>query len=156
MKTIEQWLDEYDESHKNRINKILHWICVPLIVLSLVGMLWSIPLPLGIDNFLFKPNWALVLIVFVLIYYFLLSFKLSLGMLLVSVAMIIILEALSGLPAPLWLISLVVFVIAWIGQFIGHKFEGKSPSFFKDVQFLLIGPLWLLSFIYRKLGISYS
>lgn len=156
MKTIEQWLDEYDESHKNRINKILHWICVPLIVLSLVGMLWSIPLPLGIDNFLFKPNWALVFIVFVLIYYFLLSFKLSLGMLLVSVAMIIILEALSGLPAPLWLISLVVFVIAWIGQFIGHKFEGKSPSFFKDVQFLLIGPLWLLSFIYRKLGISYS
>lgn len=156
MLTIEQWLDEYDKSHKNRINKILHWICVPLIVLSLLGILWSIPIPLGIDNLLFSPNWALVFIVFVLIYYFLLSVKLGIGMLLVSAAMIIILEALSGLPIPLWLISLVVFILAWTGQFIGHKFEGKSPSFFKDLQFLLIGPLWLLSFIYRKLGISYS
>jgi len=155
MLTIEQWLDEYNESHQNRVNKILHWICVPLIVLSLLGMLWSIPVPVGIDNLLFKPNLALVFIVFVLIYYFLLSVKLSIGMLLVSAAMILILQTLSGFNTSLWLISLVVFVIAWIGQFIGHKIEGKSPSFFKDLQFLLIGPLWLLSYVYRKLGIQY-
>jgi uncharacterized membrane protein YGL010W len=42
-----------------------------------------------------------------------------------------------------------------VGQFIGHKIEGKKPSFFKDILFLLIGPLWLLSFIYKKVGISY-
>lgn len=155
MRTIEQWLDEYNASHNNRINKILHWICVPLIVFSLVGMLWSISIPLGIDNLPFNLNWALVFIVFVLIYYLMLSVALSMGMLLVCAAMIIILDALSGLSAPLWLISLVVFVAAWIGQFIGHKFEGKSPSFFKDVQFLLIGPLWLLSCVYRRLGIRY-
>ena len=51
--------------------------------------------------------------------------------------------------------SLIIFVIAWIGQFIGHKIEGKKPSFFEDIQFLLIGPAWLLSFIYNKLGIKY-
>ena len=56
---------------------------------------------------------------------------------------------------PLWRISLCIFVIAWIGQFIGHKIEGKKPSFFQDLQFLLIGPAWLLSFFYNKIGIKY-
>ena len=56
---------------------------------------------------------------------------------------------------PVWRSALVVFVVAWIGQFIGHKIEGKKPSFLQDLQFLLIGPAWLLGFIYRKLGIRY-
>jgi uncharacterized membrane protein YGL010W len=55
-------------------------------------------------------------------------------------------------PWPVWAICLTLFVVAWIGQFIGHKIEGKKPSFFKDVQFLLIGPAWLLSKVYRKAG----
>ena len=48
-----------------------------------------------------------------------------------------------------------IFVLAWIGQFIGHKIEGEKPSFFEDLQFLLIGPDWLLGAIYQKLGIRY-
>jgi uncharacterized membrane protein YGL010W len=55
----------------------------------------------------------------------------------------------------LWVTSLVIFVAAWIGQFIGHAIEGKRPSFFKDLQFLLIGPLWLLAAAYRRLGLRY-
>jgi uncharacterized membrane protein YGL010W len=58
-------------------------------------------------------------------------------------------------PWPVWKICTVSFVLAWIGQFIGHKIEGKKPSFFKDVAFLLIGPAWLMSFIYKKLGQRY-
>jgi uncharacterized membrane protein YGL010W len=56
----------------------------------------------------------------------------------------------------LWQVCLALFIVAWIFQFIGHKIEGKKPSFFKDLQFLLIGPAWLLSFIYQKVGIRYS
>jgi uncharacterized membrane protein YGL010W len=62
---------------------------------------------------------------------------------------------LQSLPWPLWILCLALFVVAWIGQFIGHHYEGKRPSFLKDVQFLMIGPLWLLSFVYRKLRIPY-
>lgn len=54
-----------------------------------------------------------------------------------------------------WIIYLAVFVITWIFQFIGHKIEGKKPSFLKDLQFLLIGPIWLLGFILKKTGIRY-
>jgi uncharacterized membrane protein YGL010W len=51
--------------------------------------------------------------------------------------------------------SVAIFIIAWIGQFYGHNIEGKKPSFLKDIQFLLIGPMWLMSFIYKKWGINF-
>ena len=63
--------------------------------------------------------------------------------------------AIATLATPLWQVCLAIFVVAWIGQFVGHAVEGRRPSFFKDVQFLLIGPLWILAFVYRRLGLSY-
>jgi uncharacterized membrane protein YGL010W len=73
----------------------------------------------------------------------------------VLVAMLFVVGWLDTLPWPLWATCLVIFVAAWIGQFIGHAFEGKRPSFTKDLQFLLIGPLWLLGHLYRRVGIAY-
>jgi len=155
MKTIEQWLDDYDQSHQNSVNKILHFICVPLIMLSLLGLLWPMSVSIESINMPVDLNWAVILILFALLYYAFISLSLAAGMLLVSTGMMLVLDSLASLQTPLWQISLEIFVIAWAGQFIGHRFEGRSPAFFKDVQFLLIGPLWLLSFVYRKLGIAY-
>ena len=71
------------------------------------------------------------------------------------VALLFVVSWLDTLPWPLWLTCLVIFVVAWIGQFVGHSIEGTRPSFFKDVQFLLIGPIWLVSHVYRRLGVSF-
>ena len=90
-----------------------------------------------------------------LIYYLVLSPALALGVLVVFVALLAITSMLSQLSWPLWLTSIVIFAIAWIGQFIGHAVEGKRPSFFKDLQFLLIGPLWLLAAAYRRFSLRY-
>jgi uncharacterized membrane protein YGL010W len=89
------------------------------------------------------------------IYYFSLSRTLWIGMLLFGMACLFLnhLVERSGIM-PLWAFSLSLFVLAWIGQFYGHKIEGKKPSFFKDIQFLLMGPAWLMSFVYRKLGVK--
>lgn len=155
MRSIHSWLDEYGESHRDPVNKRLHWVCVPLIVLSIVGLLWSIPAPaswLARSPFL---NWGVLFIVLALINYYVLAWRLALGMTVVTLGVIAIVYGANHLSMPLWLSSLVVFVIAWVGQFIGHKVEGKKPSFFKDIQFLLIGPLWLLAFLYRRAGLSY-
>lgn len=159
MRKIDQLLSEYGESHQDQTNKIIHWICVPLIFFSIVGLIASIPAE-GVRQFLGEnspyANWAAVALILVLIYYVSLSIPLSFGMMLFAVLCLyltrIIMQADMG---PLWLISLIVFVVAWIGQFYGHKVEGKKPSFFKDIQFLLIGPAWLMHFIYRRLGIPY-
>lgn len=155
MRSLQNWLDEYSVSHQNPTNKTIHWVCVPLIMLSTLGMLWSIPRPAffaGVSPYL---NWATLLILFSLGYYFMLSIRLAAGMLLVSLAMCLVLTWLTLLPWPLFWTSLAIFAAAWVGQFIGHKIEGRKPSFFKDIQFLLIGPIWLLADAYRRFGFAY-
>ena len=152
-KNINEWLDEYAESHKNPINKIIHWICVPLITITLLGLLSLIDV---LNNDLYNINLASIFIVFALIFYFRLSITLAIGMLFLTGTTMHYLQIFkdSYLQQNLILIYLIIFAISWVGQFIGHKIEGKKPSFFKDIQFLLIGPVWLLSFIYKKLNIK--
>lgn len=156
---IDELLSEYGESHQNETNKAIHWICVPLIFLSIVGLLASIPSQ-TVQSFLGEgnpyANWAGVILVLVIIYYVSLSIPLSIGMMLFGVFCLMVVNLIVRLNiAPLWLVSLIIFALAWVGQFYGHKVEGKKPSFFKDVQFLLIGPAWLMHFIYKRLGIPY-
>src|SRR5579862_3579761 len=155
MRSIQSWLDEYGESHRNPVNKRIHWVCVPLIMLSVLGMLWTVPVPSLFSALSPYLNWATLLILLSLVYYVLLSVRLAAGTLLVSFVMILVLEALARLPWALLWTSLFIFVGAWIGQFIGHKIEGRKPSFFKDLQFLLIGPIWLLADVYKRLGFAY-
>lgn len=154
MKTINQWLAEYGESHQNPTNKAVHWICVPLIFFSVVGLLFSIKLPFfSIGDM--QGNVALIVLAFTLIYYFSLSKSLTVGLLFFSSLCIYLCYLIDKSDfAPLWQVSITVFVLAWIGQFWGHKVEGKKPSFLKDLQFLMIGPAWLMSFIYQRLGIA--
>jgi len=140
MKSVDQWFDEYGESHRNPINKLVHWICVPLITFSVLGILWAL-----------HPVAAATVAGLALAFYVLLSWQLALVMALQSLLM---LWVLSLMPWVFWP-SVAIFVLAWIGQFIGHRVEGKKPSFFKDLQFLLIGPAWLMGFVFRRLGWRY-
>ena len=164
MKKIDLLLEEYGSSHKNKINKLIHWICVPAIFFSIVALIWSIPLGplqnLKINDYQYI-NWATIALVFVVFYYIKLSPLLTIGMIIFSTICLYVTNYLENLifsgkiEFQLWLIALIIFVISWIIQFIGHEIEGKKPSFLKDVQFLLIGPAWLMHFIYKKINISY-
>lgn len=139
---IDALLAKYSESHRHPTNEIIHFICVPLIVFALLGLIWSI-----------YPQATVWTVLTSLAYYFFLSVPLAIGMLLMTGAMLVVLYVLPpGLVLP---VSITMFVVAWIGQFIGHKIEGKKPSFFQDLRFLLIGPLFVLSFIYRRLHIAF-
>ena len=158
MRKIDSLLDEYGESHQNSTNKVIHWVCVPAIFFSIVGLIWSIPSGFLQSNVSASPyaNWASVALVLVFAYYIALSLPLAIGMATFSVLCLILANILSQVAiAPLWAISLAIFVVAWIFQFYGHKVEGKKPSFLKDVQFLMIGPAWLMHFIFKKIGIPY-
>jgi uncharacterized membrane protein YGL010W len=158
---VDIYFDKYAESHQNHTNKTIHWICVPLIVFSLLGLVWAIPFPyikfLGSYNGFF--NWASFLIGFSIYYYYKLSPVLSYLMLLIIFAFcygIMELDNIQKAGGPsLWLVCLIIFAISWIGQFIGHKIEGKKPSFLDDIKFLLIGPIWLLHFILKKAKLKY-
>lgn len=154
-KSVEQWFREYGESHQNPINKTIHWICVPAITACVIAFFWDIP-RLDFMRQAQLLNWGVILVVVSCLFYMRLSFSLAVGMLAFSAAVIAGIIAYEKLEiTPVYQFALLVFVLAWIGQFIGHKIEGKKPSFFQDIQFLLIGPIWLLGFLYRKAGIPY-
>jgi uncharacterized membrane protein YGL010W len=156
MRTAAQWLDDYGDSHRNRTNKALHWICVPVIAWCVLGLLWSLPFPGSLRSPHPAANWASIAVLLALIYYTALSLRLALGVLPFLLAGLWSFDRLGDWGGvPLWGICVVLFVLAWIGQFVGHAIEGKRPSFFKDVQFLMIGPLWLLADAYRRLGIRF-
>lgn len=148
-KSINDWLDAYGESHQNPTNKTLHWICVPIITWTVIALAWGVSF--AHSEWL---NLGSLLIVLSLFFYISLSLTLTLGMAVFSALCVWLVQLhIQYLPFELYLSSLVLFVLAWVVQFIGHKIEGKKPSFFEDIQFLLIAPAWLLSFIYRRLGI---
>lgn len=156
MAQIDLLLEKYGESHQNPVNKFIHWICVPAIMFSLFGLLYSIPF------FVEKTmwfNWAVVVLVAALVYYWRLSMPMFIGFVFIGGAMILGNHTLAGQIGdglPMVKLSLGIFIAAWAVQFIGHRIEGKKPSFLDDLKFLMIGPAWLLHFIYRKLGIRYS
>ncbi|TGE08577.1 Mpo1 family 2-hydroxy fatty acid dioxygenase [Hymenobacter fodinae] len=156
MTALPALLSVYGESHQNPTNKLVHWVCVPLIMFSILGLLWSIPVPDALQRISPWLNWGTLVMALAIIYYLRLSVRLAIGMLFVWLLMAGALRLVdAGGALPLWAVCLIVFVLAWIGQFWGHKVEGKKPSFLKDLQFLLIGPLWLLHFVYRRLGWHY-
>lgn len=154
MRAIDAWLNEYGESHKNPTNKLVHWICVPAIFFSVVGLLYGVKFPVYIAENL-QLNLAMLILALVSLYYIRLSVTLAVGLLLFAGLCLYLAQQVENQGLVLWQVSLGIFVIAWIGQFWGHKVEGKKPSFFKDLQFLMIGPAWLMHFIYKKIGIPY-
>ena len=139
---IDALLATYAQSHRHPTNEAIHCVCVPAIVFSLLGLLWAL-----------HPWLALGVVGASLLYYARLSMPFMVGMLAMSAAM---LAVLAWLPAQqLALVCAIVFVAAWIGQSIGHRIEGVKPSFFDDLRYLLIGPLFVLGFAYRRLGVAY-
>ena len=151
MKTIQQWLSEYGESHQDHTNKTIHWICVPSIFFSIIGILYCIKLPVEIAGI--PLNVAMMALILITIYYITLSKTLWIGLLVFAIFCLWLCNLIEQTNfIQLWLLCIIIFVAAWIGQFYGHHIEGNKPSFLKDIQFLLIGPAWLMSFIYKKLG----
>jgi len=155
MKEAGIWIEEYAKDHQNSFNRAVHHVCVPLIVISLIGLLWSLPVPVAFTEISPALNWGTTFILASVVYYFIISMPLAIGMLPIMLAVVVIVNWLDQLGPPLWAVSAGIFVVAWIGQFIGHHVEGRKPAFFRDLQFLMIGPLWVLAGTYRKLGIRY-
>jgi uncharacterized membrane protein YGL010W len=149
VKSARAWLDEYSLSHRNPVNRKLHFVCIPVIVFSLMCGLKAIPL--GNDAL----NAASVALVAALAYYTLLSWRLALGLLVVlGLFYAGVLSLQSALGSHFIWAAAGLFVAAWVGQFVGHVVERARPSFFKDLQFLLIGPMWELAQVYQALGIA--
>ncbi len=151
MRSMQSWLDGYSKDHQNPINQVFHWICVPPIVWSVIALLWAIPVP---ASFARPGAWAVAVMVLAFYWYWKHSHRLALALLLAFAVLGVITNVLYYRlgAASLCYLAIGVFVVAWIGQFIGHKYEGHKPSFLTDLAYLLIGPAWLMAKLLRQLG----
>lgn len=136
MKSITEWFDEYSESHQNPTNKQIHWLCVPAILFSIIGIIAH-----------FSALLTALLLVLTLVFYARLDLVLAVAM---AALLVVMAWLIYTLPVGVGF-YIAIFVVAWVGQFYGHKIEGKKPSFFKDLQFLLIGPVWCMDAYLRKI-----
>ena len=151
MRNATEWFDLYAESHQNATNKAIHWVCIPAILLATLGLLQSIPHPFGgVSPYL---HWASIAWCGAMVFYGTLSWTVFAGMAVWGATCIAVNTAIASAALPLAAVSFVIFFLAWLAQFYGHTVEGKKPSFFNDLQFLLVGPAWLLQFVYRRVGI---
>lgn len=151
LKNLSARLDEYSQTHQHPLNKKIHYLCVPAIFYCTFGILWHIPL---LPMFSQWPamNWALLVMLGSLLFYFSLSRSAGFYMGLIMGLCWISFELYPAqATVKLWQICLVIFIIAWLGQFYGHVVEKKRPSFFQDVTFLLIGPLWIVDRVVHSL-----
>ena len=151
MRTMQSWLSSYSADHKNPINQIFHWFCVPPIVWAVIALLWTIPVP---ESILRPGAWAVLVMVLAFTWYWKHSHRLASALLVAFVVLCVITYWLFDTLGAGGLrdLAIVVFVLAWIGQFVGHHYEGHRPSFLTDLSYLLIGPAWLMAKLLRKLG----
>jgi uncharacterized membrane protein YGL010W len=149
MRTLEQWFSDYEVSHQNPTNKAIHYICVPAIFFSVIGMLFCVKITILNLNYPILENLAFLVLIFVLGFYFRTSISMALKMTVFSMLCLVVNYYISNY-VPLFLFSISIFVLAWIGQFYGHKIEGKKPSFIDDLQFLMIGPAWVIENLFSK------
>lgn len=138
---IDQLLAHYGESHRDPRNERIHFVAIPLIMVSLLGLLFAI-----------HPWVAYGFVLASLVYYARLSMVWLVTMAALSALGLALVHAMGE---RVLLISALIFVGAWIAQFVGHKLEGRKPSFFEDLQYLWIGPIFVLSKLFLKLGLRW-
>ena len=126
---LDQLLAHYAASHQHPTNEAIHCVAVPVIMLTLLGLLYSLH-PLVFTLFLAAS----------FVYYARLSIRVLVLMVIWSLFLTGIIVLMGDLRLP---ICIALFVLAWIAQFVGHKIEGRKPSFFEDLQYLWVGPLFV-------------
>lgn len=155
MPETDRWLQEYAENHRNIDNPFIYWSAVPMLVLATVGMLWSLPVPEEFVAISPLLNWGSAFLMAAVVYYFIISLSLAIGML-------PFVFGISGLQV--WLtnseygatpVSSVLFVASVAGLFLGQYSHGGARAVFQDIQMMMIAPVWLLSNLYRRLGIPF-
>jgi len=133
MRDIGSLFVDYASHHQTKGNKWFHRFGIPMIMLSLLGMLARVHIARYVDA-------AILLIVIAEVVYVILDWRLAALMLVVSAAFYF-----AGSVLPFWM-NVALFVVGWILQFVGHSvYEKRQPAFLTNALHLLVGPLWILN-----------
>jgi hypothetical protein len=155
MTPADDWLEQYGRGRIEADTDWLAWICVPLSVIGLTGLIWSLPVPESLSQSSDVLNWGTLFLMASVVYYFIVSINLAFGILPFIVADVAAVSWLENFDIPLWSASGVLLTLAISAQFLGEHLRGLQVHIVRDLQYLMLAPLWLLAAVYRRLGIPY-
>jgi len=149
----DRWLSDYGDSHADITYPGIYWLSVPILVLGTVGMLWSLPIPEEFVKISPVLNWGSAFLMVAVVYYFIISISLAIGMLPFVVGVTALQLWLVRSSFSLIGVSSGLFVASIVGLYLGHYRRGGIKAVFYDIQLMMIAPAWLLSNLYKRLGI---
>jgi hypothetical protein len=155
MNDTERWLERYRAHREHLASPVVYWLAVPLVVLGTVGLLWSLPVPAEFRAISPLLNWGSAFLMATAVYYFILSLSLAIGLLPLLLAIAGFEMWLAGSPYSQTRAAAGMLAAGLIGLWLGHRRKPAFRAVFEDLQTMMIGPAWLLSVIYRRLGIPY-
>ncbi len=155
MSESDGWLDRYERNHRNLSNPVVYWAAVPMVVVGTVGLLWYLPIPAEFAQISPLLNWGSAFLMATTIYYFIISLSLAIGMLPFVLGLASLQLWLTDSEYPALGVSTGLLVAGVVGLALGRRGKGAVRAVVQDLQLMMIGPVWLLSVIYRRFGIPY-
>jgi uncharacterized membrane protein YGL010W len=155
MADTDKWLDDYGKSHRNIRYPPVYWACVPMLVVGVVGLLWAMPVPEAFLAISPALNWATAFLLAAVVYYFIISMPLAIGMLPFLAAVVTFELWLQHSQYSALRAAAGLTLASVVGLYLGRRENSGFKAVLEDVQLLMIAPFWLLSLLYRRLGIPY-
>ncbi len=155
MNETEDWLERYESSHRDLAHPWIFWVSVPMVIVGTVGLLWNLPIPAEFHAISPLLNWGSTFLMVTAVYYFIISLSLAIGLLPFVLAVAFVHVWLPQTDYSPLRVSTGLFVAGVIGLWMGHRDERGLSPIFEDFQTVMIGPAWLLSLLYKRLGLPY-
>jgi uncharacterized membrane protein YGL010W len=155
MTEIDSWLDRYEANHRDLRNPVVYWAAVPMLVLGTVGLFWALPVPQQFFEISPLLNWGSAFLMATAIYYFIISLSLAIGMLPFLLGLAAFQSGLAQSPYPPLGISVGLLAAGTVGLWLGRRGPGSFRAMLQDFQLMMIGPVWLLSIMYKRFGVPF-
>jgi len=155
MTEIDSWLDRYEANQRDLHNPVVYWSAVPMLVLGTVGLFWALPVPLQFIEISPLLNWGSAFLMATAIYYFIISLSLAIGMLPFLLGLAAFQLWLAQSPYPPLGVSLGLLAAGTAGAWLGRRGPGGFRALLQDFQLMMIGPVWLLSVVYKRFGVPF-
>lgn len=155
MSETDRWLSDYGDSHRNITHPVIYWLAVPALVVGTVGLLWTLPVPQEFTTISPILNWGTTFLMATLVYYFIISIALAIGMLPFIIGIAALQVAMSRSGDSQLEVSLTLILAGIAGLYMGHYSRDGFRAVLRDIQLMMIAPVWILSNLYRRLGIPY-
>ena len=150
VRLFESQMAMYTSYHRDRRNRVTHFVGIPAIMVSLMVALAPLHLAVGGMDL----SWAVAMTATAFVLWLLLDAAIGAAMAVFLAPALAAAEMLAAVSstATIWTVFAVLFVGGWALQILGHFYEGRRPAFLSNLFQALIGPMFLVAEIFFALG----